>query len=204
MWHHYSIRHDDAYNTSTVQRQVYIGLWAHKSHPKLAPMGELFRHDDVIKWNIFRVTGHLCGNSPVNSPHKGQWREALMFSLISAWINGWVNNREAGDLGRHRAHYDVIVMRETEIGEKQKSVHCRYIAVMWHHYAINHDSAWNTCTAKVHWTLNSQKSPHSSLLTGQMCRECEKAVARYSARSSRGHLAWPRDIDSALYLITAG
>ena len=47
---------------------------------------------------------------PVNSPHKGQWRGALMFSLICAWINSWVNNREAGDLRRHRVHYDVIVM----------------------------------------------------------------------------------------------
>ena len=40
----------------------------------------------------------LCaGNhrSPVNSPCKGQWRGALIFSLICAWINGWVNNREA-------------------------------------------------------------------------------------------------------------
>ena len=44
------------------------------------------------------------------SPHKGKWRGALMFSLISAWINGWVNNREAGDLRRHRFHYDVTVM----------------------------------------------------------------------------------------------
>ena len=53
-----------------------------------------------------------AGNSPspVNFPHKGQWRGALMFSLICAWINRWVNNREAGDLRRHRAHYDVIVM----------------------------------------------------------------------------------------------
>ena len=33
-----------------------------------------------------------------------------MFSLICVWINGWVNNREAGDLRRHRGHYDVIVM----------------------------------------------------------------------------------------------
>ena len=48
--------------------------------------------------------------SPVNSAHKGQWRGALMFSLICVWINGWVNNREAGDLRRDRAHYDVIVM----------------------------------------------------------------------------------------------
>ena len=45
--------------------------------------------------------------SPVISPHKGQWRGALMLSLICAWINGWVNNREAGDLKRHRAPYDV-------------------------------------------------------------------------------------------------
>ena len=46
----------------------------------------------------------------VNSPHKGQWRGALMFSSICAWIIGWVNNREAGDLGCHHAHYDVTVM----------------------------------------------------------------------------------------------
>ena len=42
--------------------------------------------------------------------HKGQWRGASMFSLICVWINGWVNNRQAGDLRRYRAHYDVIVM----------------------------------------------------------------------------------------------
>ena len=55
----------------------------------------------------------LCvGNSPVTGefPHKGQWRGALMFPLICARVNGWVNNREAGDLRRHRAHYDVTVM----------------------------------------------------------------------------------------------
>ena len=52
------------------------------------------------------------GNSPVlvNSLHNGQWRGALMFSLICVWINDWVNNREAGDLRRHRGHYDVNVM----------------------------------------------------------------------------------------------
>ena len=63
--------------------------------------------------NSFRVTGHLCAGiqrSPVNSPHKGQWRGAFMFYLVCAWINRWVNNRDAGDLRRYRAHYDVIVM----------------------------------------------------------------------------------------------
>ena len=36
--------------------------------------------------------------------------ELSIFSLIFAWINGWVDNREAGELRRHRAHYDIIVM----------------------------------------------------------------------------------------------
>ena len=48
--------------------------------------------------------------SPVNSPHKGQWRDALKFSLICAWTNGWLNNRDAGDLRHHHAHYDLSVM----------------------------------------------------------------------------------------------
>ena len=29
--------------------------------------------------NIMRVSCPMCGESPVNSPHKGQWRRALMF-----------------------------------------------------------------------------------------------------------------------------
>ena len=33
-----------------------------------------------------------------------------MFSLIRAWMNAWVKNREAGDLRRNRAHNDVIVI----------------------------------------------------------------------------------------------
>ena len=70
-------------------------------------------HDDVIKWKHFwRYWPFLRGihRSPVNSPHKGQWRGVLMFSFICAWINCWVNNREAGAVRRQRAHYDVIVM----------------------------------------------------------------------------------------------
>ena len=60
----------------------------------------LFLHDDVIKWKYF----------PRYWPHKGQWRGALMFSLICTWTNSWANNRLAGDLRRHRDHYDVTVM----------------------------------------------------------------------------------------------
>ena len=81
-------------------------------------------HDDVIKRKHFpRYWPFVRGihRSPVNSPHKGQWRGALMFSLIYIWINGWVNNREAGDLRRNRAHYDVIVMERVINGvDKQR------------------------------------------------------------------------------------
>ena len=71
-------------------------------------------HDDVIKWKHFPRCWPFVREihrSPVNFPHKGQWRGALMFSLIYAWINDWVNNREAGDLRRQHGHYDVIVMK---------------------------------------------------------------------------------------------
>ena len=47
---------------------------------------------------------------PVDSPHKYQWRGALLFSMMCAWTNGWANNRDAGDLGCHIAHCDVTVM----------------------------------------------------------------------------------------------
>ena len=70
-------------------------------------------HDDVIKWKYFPRNWPFVREihrSPVNFPHKGQWRGALMFSLIYVWINDWVNNREAGDLRRQHGHYDVIVM----------------------------------------------------------------------------------------------
>ena len=70
-------------------------------------------HDDVIKWKQFpRCWPFVSGihRSPVNSQHKGQWRGALMLSLICAWIIGSLNNHEAGDLRRHHTHYDVIVI----------------------------------------------------------------------------------------------
>ena len=74
----------------------------------------LHQHIDIIKWKHFpRYWSFVRGNhrSPVNSPHKGQWRGALMFSLICVSINDWVNNREAGDLRHHRVNYDVTVMK---------------------------------------------------------------------------------------------
>ena len=101
-------------------------------------------HDDVIKWKHFpRYWSFLRGiyRSPVNSPHKGQWRGALVFSLICVWINGWENNREAGDLRRYRAHYDITVMLSTPgFG--------RYACALQPLY----------CTQNSHWLHNKQEA----------------------------------------------
>ena len=78
------------------------------------PMRSWWRH----QMKTFSAVLAICAGfhrSPVNSPHKGQWHGALMFALICAWINDWVNNREAGDLRRHRCHYDVIVMSNVAV-----------------------------------------------------------------------------------------
>ena len=75
--------------------------------------GNDLHHDDVIKWKHFPCYWPFVRGihrSLVNTQHKGQWRRALMLYLICVWINGWVNNREAGDLRRFRVHYDVTVM----------------------------------------------------------------------------------------------
>ena len=58
-------------------------------------------HDDVIKWKPFPRYWPFVRwirRSPVNSSHKGQWRGALMFSLICSWINGWVINDKPASL----------------------------------------------------------------------------------------------------------
>ena len=76
-------------------------------------------HDDVIKWkHLPRYWPFVRGihRSPVNSPHKGLWRGALMFSLICAWTNSGANNGDAGDLRHHHAHYDVVAMIPCGIG----------------------------------------------------------------------------------------
>ena len=96
-WRHYDL--SDARKCRVKPQQTHL-------HSKMP-------HDDVIKWkHLPRYWPFVRGihRSLVNSLHKGQWRGALIFSFICVWMNDWVNNREAGDLRRHRGHYDVIVM----------------------------------------------------------------------------------------------
>ena len=96
--------------------------------------GECINHDDVIKWKHFPRYWPFVRRihrSPVNSPRKGQWGEALMFSFICAWINGWLDNREAGDLRRHRAHYDIIAMCSAIVLQIERSRTCVIVNFGW-------------------------------------------------------------------------
>ena len=90
-------------------------MWCKKVTIQLVPSGCITIH--MTWWRhqmeaFFALLAFCAGNSPVTGefPHKGQWRGALIFSLICAWTNCSVNNRDAGDLRRHGAHYDVTVM----------------------------------------------------------------------------------------------
>ena len=123
------------------------------------------KHGDVIKWNHFpRYWPFVRGmhRSPVNSPHKCQWRRALMFSLICARTNGWANHRHAGDLIRHRAHYYVIVMKYRDMQSTYFEI--QYETLIWtrflyktehvlrnerkrrHHNVTSFLNSWKSCS----------------------------------------------------------
>ena len=119
-------------------------------------------HDDVIKWKHWpRYWPFVWGihRSPVNSPHNGQWRGALMFSSINAWTNVSVNTQDAGDLRRHRVHYDVTVMQKGSVTRKMilcydvfmELVHFTHI-VQGHVLITCQYSNYNTCPTKAYCT----------------------------------------------------
>ena len=87
--------------TEATESAIYMATW--------------WRHQ-METFSAYWPFGRGIHRSPVNSSHKGQCRDALMISLICVCINGWVNNRGAGDLRRYRAHYDATVMNN--VGNK--------------------------------------------------------------------------------------
>ena len=105
--------------------RLHVPMWMFVPG-SVARGAHIFIHDDVIKWKHFLCYWPFVRGShrlPLNSPHKGQWRGALMLSFICAWINDWVNNREASDLRCHRAYYDVIVMILGTVFAKQLAMY---------------------------------------------------------------------------------
>ena len=102
--------------SQTVELTTSSKLYSPHIYPFYAINHSQSVNDDVIKWKHFpRYWPFVRGihRSPVNSTYKGQWYGALMFSLICAWTNRWVKNRDVGDLRRYRAHYDVTVMSKS-------------------------------------------------------------------------------------------
>ena len=109
---------------------------------------------DVIKWKRFpRYWPFVWGihMSSVNSPHRGQWRGALMFSLLCAWINAWENNREAGDLRGNRAYYDVIMIYIVYVWYK---ITCS----LWVIHESNLTNNYDTINSIIHTMTISSKS----------------------------------------------
>ena len=88
-------------------------------------------HDDVIKWKKFPCYWPFVRGIGY------QWGTALILSLICAWTNSWANNRDAGDLRRHRTQYDVTVMI-TEITENSSSLRLR---MSWNITLTGHQQA---------------------------------------------------------------
>ena len=117
------------YRIAAIEPTVWErGQEVSKSLVSLLQAGYTPRTDFSRYWPFVRG----IHRSPVNSPHKGQWRGALM----CGWTNGWVNNGEAGDLRRHRAHYDVTVMEAEMIDRSQLDAVTgggkgRYIFTLW-------------------------------------------------------------------------
>ena len=102
-FHRYSHCHNSRTGGDNWNCYVYVWLSKTTGHMMTTSNG-----------NIFRVTGHLCGKftSLRWIPRTKASDAELWYFLWSApEINGWVNNREAGDLRRHRTHYDVTIMK---------------------------------------------------------------------------------------------
>ena len=108
---HYSIyNHNWGIKTELYDAVRHSAIMTWKCFPHNCPL-----HDYIIKWKHFPHYWPFVWGiqwSLVNSPQKRQWSRALMFSLICAWINSWVNNHQAGDLRRYLTHYDITVMWE--------------------------------------------------------------------------------------------
>ena len=111
--------------------------------------------------SIFRVTGPLCGEFtglqwiPCT---KASDAELWCFLWSAPWINGWVNNREVGDLRRHWAHYDVIVIwwLRWELGIVIRS-YSDSMSISWHHHgsSIENATAAAILNGLTHWPLGN-------------------------------------------------
>ena len=103
-------------------RQLSMVLWLwHQSIPQ-------------INAGIMLIAPLWTG--PGEFPTQRPVTRSFMFSLICVWINRWINNREAGDLIRYHAHYDVIVMWRAS----QRATNSKSVSFSWRHHHMNFSS----------------------------------------------------------------
>ena len=88
----------------------------------------------------------------MDSPHKGQWRGALICSWICAWTKGWANHRVVDDLARHHAHYNVT--DDSENTMPWPFIRC--------HLSINGCKS-NICLSKFHGPVPAAVSPKTNV-----------------------------------------
>ena len=70
-------------------------------------------HGGVIKWKYFpRYWVFVRELHRLILLTKASDAELWCFPWSTPEQNGWANNQDAGDLKRHRAHYDIIVMKQ--------------------------------------------------------------------------------------------
>ena len=141
--------HQNTHQTNSYTYVTSCRQWRRRTVVK----STLLIHHDVIKWKLFsRYWPFVRGiHRWIPPPPKRQWRGSLIFFLICAWINGWVNNREAGDLRRNRAHYDVIVVLQMNAG---RCFLRRYVCNKWNTFPnaiLKQSNDWilNGCVMKL-------------------------------------------------------
>ena len=118
--------------------------------------------------NIFRVAGPWWGEFTCHRwiPLTKQWRGALVFSLICTLINCWVNNREAGDLRRHFAHYGVTVLVKRHC--YTRIWHFNLLEIAWHQprtsivilMQFSHVVLWTKYNLHYPWWWRMHQSMH--------------------------------------------
>ena len=88
LWLLWTLEYNPFFNLQFPRFQIVI-----ESIGRIVESKSMTRRYSLTKADSITEKFRTLHRSSVNSPHKVQWREALMFSLICAWINGWVNNR---------------------------------------------------------------------------------------------------------------
>ena len=131
--------------------------------------------------NIFHVTGPLCGEFtghrwiPLT---KASDTELWYFLWSAPWINGWANDREAGDFRRHRAHYDVITMlNHCRVGVYHISLPLPDAAYIPHVHSMNSGNGmyfqiqgqanvYFVCYQRILWCYTTQMHQNTIISTG--------------------------------------